>query len=163
MRKKDDKSKKPANSAQKFEQELPEIAIKYNLRVSKPYGYYPDDVNSVLKKLDEIISNLERENIELGKRAEKAETQYAAVSQEFTRFKIGVQTMGLKNTTLEEDIAMTESAIDAIVKPKPAKSLNFKPAKVSTPAAKNVPVPAKAPAKPTTFNNLISKRKTGGQ
>lgn len=161
MSKKDDKksSKKPANSAQKFEQELPDIAKKYGLRVSKPYGYYPDDVNAILEKLDGIISDLEKENIELGKKAEETEKKYAAVQQEFVSFKIRVQTLNLQPTTLEQDVEMTENAVKEIVKPKPAKQLNFKPANVVKP--KNNPVPAKAPTK-STFNNLISKKKSGG-
>ena len=33
----------PQKLAKKFEQELPEVAKRHNIRVSSPYGYYPED------------------------------------------------------------------------------------------------------------------------
>ena len=112
------------------------------------------------EQIDSMISEYRKQYpLASVKKAEETEKKYAAVQQEFVSFKIRVQTLNLQPTTLEQDVEMTENAVKEIVKPKPAKQLNFKPANVVKP--KNNPVPAKAPTK-STFNNLISKKKSGG-
>ena len=47
------KVKNPRKLAEKFEQELPEVARRLGIRVSSPYGYYPEDVDRIILDLEE--------------------------------------------------------------------------------------------------------------
>ena len=43
--------------------DISEIARKYNIRVSAPHGYYPEDVDKVIADLDNQLTLLSKENI----------------------------------------------------------------------------------------------------
>lgn len=157
MKKKEAKGgKKPIGSAHQFEQDLPDIVKKYSIRVSKPYGCYPEDIANALQKLEDENNNLGKDNTALRDELDKTKKLYKEMQAEFTKFKMQVQLMRFDNSSLEEDEASIEEGMKEITsKKKPSIKLNT--AKLTTTNS------SKPSSGKSTFDNLISpKKKDGG-
>lgn len=153
MKKKEAKgSRKPSGSARQFEQSLPDIIRNNNIRISNPYGCYPEDVASVLEKLISENNNLAKENTMLREESDKFKKQYKEVQAEFSKFKMQVNLMRFETSTPEEDEATAAAGMQSIIdKKKPSIKLNT--AKLSNTK------PSKPSSGKSTFDNLISPRK----
>ncbi len=157
MKKKEAKDgKKSIGSVKQFEQDLPDILKKYNIRVSKPYGCYPDDIAEVLEKLENENNLLAKENKSLAEEAEKQKKLYKEVQAEFTKFKMQVQLLRFEGNTDEQAMGMVEDGMKDIMgnsdKPKPKLKIN------GTKLNGGKPTPSK-----TSFTNLITPKKKDGE
>lgn len=117
-------------SAKKFENELPEVARRHNIRVSSPYGYYPEDVDKIIVHFEEDVSSLEKENGLLSKKIEKQAEELRSLQFELTQLKMQVSLMEIPDTSTEQDFAMIGSGLGTItgqpqdqVMPQPVQSV----------------------------------------
>lgn len=85
---------------------LPETLEKLNIRVSTPYGAYPEDVETVVSDLLEKVDKLETTNAELSKKNTQLERDLHLVNTELAKMKIDVSLMSIPETTEEEDSKM---------------------------------------------------------
>lgn len=97
-------SKKKESKAVK--EKLPETLEKLNIRVSTPYGAYPEDVETVVSDLLEKVNKLETTNAELSKKNTQLERDLHLVNTELAKMKIDVSLMSIPETTEEEDSKM---------------------------------------------------------
>lgn len=87
-------------------EKLPETLEKLNIRVSTPYGAYPEDVETVVSDLLEKVDKLETANVELSKKNTQLERDLHLVNTELAKMKIDVSLMSIPETTEEEDSKM---------------------------------------------------------
>lgn len=87
-------------------EKLPETLEKLNIRVSTPYGAYPEDVETVVSDLLEKVNKLETTNAELSKKNTQLERDLHLVNTELAKMKIDVSLMSIPETTEEEDSKM---------------------------------------------------------
>ena len=87
-------------------EKLPETLEKLNIRVSTPYGAYPEDVETVVSDLLEKVNKLETTNAELSKKNTQLERDLHLVNTEVGKMKIDVSLMSIPETTEEEDSKM---------------------------------------------------------
>lgn len=112
MKKKDNKNKssppnkRGLNKARKFEEELPEIATKYGIRVSNPYGYYPEDVDKVITKLEAEANNLSKDNKELRDKVGTQEKEINSLRATVTELKLQMSVMQIPDVSPLESAAM---------------------------------------------------------
>lgn len=102
------KSKKdtPTQAAKKFESALPEVAKRNNIRVSSPYGYYPEDVDKVILELEKDTKMLQKENTHLTKQLEECKHNVSALQSELTQLKMQMSLMEIPDVSSEEGVAM---------------------------------------------------------
>ena len=123
------KNKKNVNkstaSAKKFENEKPILAQKYNIRVSNPYGYYPEDVDKLITTFENTISSLEKENKKLAEERDQAQSDLSKAQSQIVRLKMDMSLMEQADTSAEEDfvnmsrIGKITGKIEPQVMPKP--------------------------------------------
>lgn len=89
-----------------IKEKLPETLEKLNIRVSTPYGAYPEDVETVVSDLLEKVNKLETTNAELSKKNTQLERDLHLVNTELAKMKIDVSLMSIPETTEEEDSKM---------------------------------------------------------
>lgn len=87
-------------------EKLPETLEKLKIRVSTPYGAYPEDVETVVSDLLEKVNKLETANAELSKKNTQLERDLHLVNTELAKMKIDVSLMSIPETTEEEDSKM---------------------------------------------------------
>lgn len=97
----------------KIVNELSEIAKRLNIRVSSPYGYYPDDVDPILARLEKDVSNLTKENKKLSEEVLDKQNKLTAVTQELSALKMQMSLMEVPDLSSEESFAML-GRIDSI-------------------------------------------------
>lgn len=100
------KKDKPLKKAEKFEHELPEIAKRLGIRVSSPYGYYPEDVDKIIFKLEQDVSSLTKENKDLRDEIHECKEKSKALQTELTQIKMQVSLMEIPDASTEENFAM---------------------------------------------------------
>ena len=102
------KSKKetPTQAAKKFESNLPEVAKRNNIRVSSPYGYYPEDVDKVIIELENTNKMLQKENNHLTNQLEDYKSRANAAQNELSKLKMQISLMEIPDTSTEENFAM---------------------------------------------------------
>ena len=93
-------------------EKLPEKLEKLNIRVSTPYGAYPEDVETVVSDLLEKVNKLETTNAELSKKNTKLERDLHLANTELAKMKIEVSLMAIPETTEEEDSKMLRELND---------------------------------------------------
>ena len=86
--------------------ELSEVAKRHNLRVSNPYGYYPEDVDRVLIKFEGLVNQLQRETVKLEADLQQALTDKKIIDGELKRLRFEMSIMEVPDTTTEEDFSM---------------------------------------------------------
>ena len=94
------------NNTETTKRELSEIALKNNLRISTPYGYYPEDTDKVLLKYEELVNTLQAETVRLEKELIKTQQEKKAIDDEFRRMKFEMSLMEVPDTSMEEDFSM---------------------------------------------------------
>ena len=90
------------NKKNELGNEKSEIAIKYNFRVSKPYGYYPEDVDKNIKGLEKQIENLMAENSKLSKQNEKLTEDFNTIKNEFSKLRFETMSFSSQTTDLQD-------------------------------------------------------------
>ena len=154
------KVKNPRKLAEKFEQELPEVARRLGIRVASPYGYYPEDVDRIILDLEESVNALEKENKQLKDDYQVARQNELDMQTEFNKLKMQMSLMEFPDASMEQATSIFDRA--------PTLGGNAPSGEVSTPApaTKKITTPLKLkvagdnPQKdePHTFNNLLKPR-----
>lgn len=104
--------KKDAKGA-KVEQELSDLAKSHNIRVSSPYGYYPEDVDPIIANLEKTVQQLEKENRQFEAENHEYKERCSALTTELTKLKMQVSLMEIPDVSAEEGFAML-GRIDSI-------------------------------------------------
>lgn len=153
------KSKKetPNQAAKRFESTLPEVAKRHNIRVSSPYGYYPEDVDKVITEMENENKMLQKENTHLTKQLEDYKGKADALQTEMVALKMQMSLMDVPDASAEESFVMLsrigtitgnneEQVQNKIVKtPKPNNITIIKSPKAKTESA-DTEKPKKGPA-----------------
>ena len=151
----------PQKLAKKFENELPEVAKRLGIRVSNPYGYYPEDVDKIIVRLEQDISDLTKENKQLSQELHDTKNKATLLQSELSQIKMQVSLMEIPDVSTEESFAML-SRVGTIT----GENVNMPVTEVSTPAPstiKTVTIKSdksdeKKPAQQTTYSNLIKPK-----
>lgn len=85
---------------------LSEVALRNNIRISNPYGYYPDDVDRVILKLENLINTLQAETQKLERDLSSTQDELKAARATIQQLKLDMMTFDVPDTSAEEDIAM---------------------------------------------------------
>lgn len=92
--KKVDKSKPKENSKNNKSNskvnELSDIAKEYNIRISTPKGYYPDDVDPIITRLRKEVNELTLDNKKLRDEIGQLEVKNRDLSTELTSLKLQI-------------------------------------------------------------------------
>ena len=92
-------SKKAVNN------EISETGKKFHLRVSRPYGYYPEDVDSLLLNQEVQIEQLQKENTVLTQRNAEITKELEQAKTEIVRTRFN------QNVILPEDDTKNDGTI----------------------------------------------------
>ena len=106
-------TKTKAKNSTKIEHDKSELAKKLNIRISNPYGYYPEDVDPIILQLQKDVSSLTKENKELSDKLYTAEKNLKDLSIEFQQFKLNASLVEIKEPSIEESL-INLSKIDNI-------------------------------------------------
>ena len=153
----------PQKLAKKFEQELPEVAKRHNIRVSSPYGYYPEDTDKIILQLEKDVSNLTKENKLLSQELYETKENLSKIQTELTQFKMQMSLMEIPDVSPTENFAMLsrmstingqnmEMPIEDIDVPKPSglKTISVQSSNTNT--------DGNTIKKQSTYSNLIKPR-----
>lgn len=105
-------NKKKSQSS--IENELSEIAKKFNIRVSSPYGYYPEDVDAILLKLTSDVSALSAENKKLSEDNDRIQKDLNRSNQMLTEARLQISLMPVQDYSVETSIDMISAGMKAI-------------------------------------------------
>ena len=145
-------------SAEEFSKKLPDLAKKYELRISKPYGYFHEDVENTIIKLEAEINNLTKENIALTKEKERVDKELKDIKTEFSRFRTQVAFSAFDETTEAQDIAKISGINDINSENTKTKNqIKLKPANSTI-----TPTSSSSKTKSKTFDNLIRPKNNNG-
>ena len=101
-----------------------ELAKRLNIRISSPYGYYPEDVDPIIARLEKEVSDLEKENSKISKENNDLNQNLTQLKSEFTQFKLQVSTMGFDPMS-DEDAAMNIDKLNQITGGQPASQVDI--------------------------------------
>lgn len=95
----------------KIEHEKSEIAKSLGIRISNPYGYYPDDVDSIIIKLNEDLARLTKENAQLTEKYDKISVDFKQLNEEkkaadaeLIKLRLQAQFMEREDLTFENQV-----------------------------------------------------------
>ena len=97
------KQKKKENIAH----EKSELAKSLGIRIATPYGYYPDDVDGIIGKLQGERNLLSKEKDELTSKNKELSINNDRLKSEITKLKMEISTMEIPLTTEKQDLDMT--------------------------------------------------------
>jgi hypothetical protein len=97
----------------KIEHELSELAKDLGIRVSSPYGYYPEDVDPIIAGLQKTVSDLTKENKQLAEDVNDVQSKLKSTQSELSQLKMQMSLMEVPDVSAEEGFAML-SRIDSI-------------------------------------------------
>lgn len=109
---KEPKPKKDRRGA-KIENELSELAKDLGIRVSSPYGYYPEDVDPIIAGLQKNVSDLTKENKQLAEDLHDIQSKLKSTQSELSQLKMQMSLMEVPDVSAEEGFTML-SRIDSI-------------------------------------------------
>lgn len=84
-------------------QDLPTIITKYGMRVSTPYGVYPQDIENVLISLEKEKAELERINTQLTLDNERLKEDLTELKTINTQLKFDMSLIEIPDTTTSQD------------------------------------------------------------
>jgi hypothetical protein len=113
--KKPKKPKKSKNEAgeKAVEQSLSQLAKDLGIRISSPYGYYPEDVDPIIIELQRTVSELEKENKKLAEDAYDSKNKLDLANSELSQLRMQMALMEVPDLSTEEEFAML-GKIDSI-------------------------------------------------
>ena len=98
--------KKARKAAEKAVHDLSPTALKYGFRISCPNGYFPEDVDNLILKLEADSATLTKDNIKLKKEYDELLEEHNTLKSEFMKMKMSLMLMEVPDVTAEESIAM---------------------------------------------------------
>lgn len=135
--------------------EMSEVGKRHNLRISNPYGYYPEDVDKVLLNYEKLLSSHETEISKLEKQLEQVKAEKKMIDDEFRKMKMEIQFAEIPDISADEGFSMM------------GKMRNINPEVGGMPdqipeiteSVNHFEIVADEPEEPQTFDNLISAPK----
>ena len=118
----DKNDKRYSKSAKQFENDKPEVARRYDIKISKPYGYYPEDVDKVITNLEEELNRLTKENQLLEKNLTQAQKDNKDIKSELNRIKMQIAVMPM----IDSDSTAMDVTLLSGVNPSASKQSNHK-------------------------------------
>lgn len=106
-------AKKSKKNNSKTGNELSQLAKDLGIRVSSPYGYYPEDVDPIISRLQKEVSDLTKENKQLADSLDDTTNKLKLVQSELSQLKMQMSLMEVPNLSAEEEFAML-GKIDSI-------------------------------------------------
>lgn len=94
---------KKKEQSNKKKEDISELAKKYNIRVSNPYGCYPPDVDNALQTLEAQVTQHFNALTNLQKEYDTIKEKHDLLFAEITRLKLDMQLMGIKEEEDEEE------------------------------------------------------------
>ena len=88
--------KKARKAAEKAVHDLSPTALKYGFRISCPNGYFPEDVDNLILKLEADSATLTKDNIKLKKEYDELLEEHNTLKSEFMKMKMSLT--GFVNT-----------------------------------------------------------------
>lgn len=85
---------------------LSDVAMRHNIRISNPYGYYPDDVDRIVRKYEELTNTLDKETKRLERELASTKDELKAARATIQQLKLDMMTFEPPDTSAEQDIAM---------------------------------------------------------
>lgn len=85
------KQKQKDKVGSKIEQDKSQLAKDLNIRISSPYGYYPDDVDPIIIDLQTQLSNLSKENKQMAEEIDKLKKNNQDLMTQMTQIKLNAQ------------------------------------------------------------------------
>ena len=119
--KKPKKEKAPAKRGKDFAtkkvSEKSAIATQFGIRISNPYGYFPEDVDRVLEDLQSQLNTLSKENKFASEKLARIQKERDDAKTELSKLKMQVSLMEVPDTSAEEDFQMMSrlSSINPVV------------------------------------------------
>ena len=92
--------------AEKALAELSPTAQKYGFRISCPNGYFPEDADNLIMKLESEISNLSKENTRLSKELAQLQKDHSTLRAEYQRMQISTTLQEIPDVSVEEGLSM---------------------------------------------------------
>lgn len=112
MAKKEKKSPEKEMAA-KVEHDLPEIAKKYHIQISYPYGYFPDDVDKIIKDFEFTISTKDNKISDIiAKNAVKIDEITAAKDKEIEELNKFLKIANMREEKNKEEIEQLKKDCD---------------------------------------------------
>lgn len=99
------KASKKNNGPTKTPQEKSQLAQDLGIRISSPYGYYPEDVDPIIIKLQNEVASLTKENKKFSEENDKLNKNLKAVSGELAKIKMQVSLMEVAPLSMEDSLA----------------------------------------------------------
>ena len=136
---KEPKQKKDKRGS-KVEHDLSQLAKDLGIRVSSPYGYYPEDVDPIIEKLQKDVASLTLENKQLSQDLENALEDGRKARNELAQVKMQMSLMEVPDISQEEGFEMLRR-MDSITGNYDNESLVDVKQKLNQPAKPTGPVP----------------------
>lgn len=95
-----------SNNSKNTLSDISEIAKKYNIRVSAPHGYYPEDVDKVLADLDKQLTLLSKENQMAESTINRIKDERDSLRVQLTKLKLQISMMEFPDTSSDIETAM---------------------------------------------------------
>lgn len=132
IKEKVEKEKKPKKDkvGAKVEHELSDLAKSLSIRVSSPYGYYPDDVDPIIIGLQKSVSELTKENTQLSKQVHELEEENRDALSQISKLKMEMSLIQMSAPSQEDSL----SAIGAMFGDDP--DIDIEPPSTSKPKIK---------------------------
>lgn len=118
----DKNDKRYSKSAKQFENDKPEIARRYDIKISKPYGYYPEDVDKIIAGLETERNNLAKENKMLEDKVTRLQNDNRDIKSELNRIKMQIAVMPM----IDSDSTAMDVTLLSGVNPSASKPSNHK-------------------------------------
>lgn len=135
--------------------EMSDVGKRHNLRISNPYGYYPEDVDKVLLNYEKLLSSHETEIKNLETQLEQTKAEKKMIDDEFRKMKMEMQFIDIPDISPDESFSMV------------GKLRNINPEVGGLPdqvpeiaeSVNHFEIVADESQEPQTFDDLISKPK----
>ena len=86
--------------------EMSDIGKKYGFQISWPHGYLPTDVDTIIRKLEDDIANLTKDNLELTKSLESKDRDLNDLRSQVVKMQMEIQLMDPPDLSAEESMMM---------------------------------------------------------
>ena len=98
------KEKIQKNKSKKENFEKSEIAVRYNIRVSKPYLYYPEDVDKILTDLDSRVKSMAKEVESLAAQKQISDERLNKLQAEYSQLQLQISMFRIDDSEYDLDI-----------------------------------------------------------
>lgn len=131
--------------------ELSEVGKKFNIRISTPNGYFPEDVDKILIDLEKQLNNISTENKQMEQKLSKLSDDYQRLQTEFRKQSFEIMQLNFQDTSELQDYSRLEKL--ANINPEVGDIPDIEPVEA---LKAEIPIDVIEDA-PSVFENLISQ------